>query len=203
MHKPYILHAIGKQNNFIIENKPSLIRRVISEETSKIVANALESVVAKGTGRACYIDGYRIGGKTGTAQIAENGHYLSNKFILSFLAIAPMDDPKIGVYLAIQNPHNAIQYGGTTVGPLVKEIMSESLSFLNVKKNYEGISYQPRLWVDKPLYKIPEYIGMNKKDVKYNPYYNFIIEGTGNIIIGQMPEAGESIIEGGTVILYT
>lgn len=203
LHKPYILHAIGKQNNFIIENKPSLIRRVISEETSKIVANALESVVAKGTGRACYIDGYRIGGKTGTAQIAENGHYLSNKFILSFLAIAPMDDPKIGVYLAIQNPHNAIQYGGTTVGPLVKEIMSESLSFLNVKKNYEGISYQPRLWVDKPLYKIPEYIGMNKKDVKYNPYYNFIIEGTGDIIIGQMPEAGESIIEGGTVFLYT
>ena len=129
----------------------------------KIVANALESVVAKGTGRACYIDGYRIGGKTGTAQIAENGHYLSNKFILSFLAIAPMDNPKICVYLAIQNPHNAIQYGGTTVGPLVKEIMSESLSFLNVKKNYEGISYQPRLWVDKPLYKIPEYIGMNKK----------------------------------------
>lgn len=85
LHKPYILHAIGKQNNFIIENKPSLIRRVISEETSKIVANALESVVAKGTGRACYIDGYRIGGKTGTAQIAENGHYLSNKFICLFL----------------------------------------------------------------------------------------------------------------------
>lgn len=84
MHQPYILKGIGNSTGVLITKEPVVIRRVISEETSKIVAESLESVVARGTGRTAHIPGFRVGGKTGTAQIAKDGHYLVNQFILSF-----------------------------------------------------------------------------------------------------------------------
>lgn len=203
LYQPYILKAIGNQFGLKVENNPVSIRRVISSETSQKVAHSLESVVANGTGRTSFIQGYRVGGKTGTAQIAENGHYLDNKFILSYMGIAPMDDPQIGIYISIQNPHNAIQYGGTTVGPIVKEVMFESLKFLNVEKRVNEIPYAPRQWIDKRLITVLDYIGKTRKDIKSSIDYNIIIEGKGNIVVCQLPEAGEVIIEGGTVILYT
>lgn len=203
LHQPYILKAIGNEFGLVVENSPIEIRRVISEETSKKVAYALESVVANGTGRTAFIEKYRVGGKTGTAQIAENGHYLENKFILSYMGIAPMDDPQIGIYIAIQNPHNVIQYGGTTVGPMVKEVMSESLQFLKIKQRENQIPFSPRKWIDKQLITIPSFIGLSKKELKPSIYYQFVIEGKGNTILYQLPEAGEVLVEGGTVILYT
>lgn len=203
LHQPYIVKAIGNEFGLVVENSPVEIRRVISTETSQKVAYALESVVANGTGRTAFIEGYRVGGKTGTAQIAENGHYLDNKFILSYMGIAPMDDPQIGIYISIQNPHNVIQYGGTTVGPMVKEVMSEALQFLKIEKRENQIPFSPRQWIDKKLITIPNFVGLTKKELKPSIYYEFVIEGKGNTIICQLPEAGEVLIEGGTVILYT
>lgn len=203
LHQPYILKGIGNSSGMILEKEPIVIRRVISEETSKIVAESLENVVAKGTGRTAFISGYRVGGKTGTAQIAKDGHYIDNQFILSYLGIAPMDDPSLAVYIAIENPHNAIQYGGTTVGPMVKEVLSDSLGFLQIEKRKNEVEYFARPWIDKRLYVVNDYIGMNRKDIKYSPYYQVIIRGSGDVIISQMPESGEYIIEEGTVILYT
>ena len=86
------------------EVKPELVRQVISEDTSKQVREALESVVAKGTGRPAFIDGYRVGGKTGTAQKVINGRYSSTEHIVSFIGFAPADDPQIVVYTAVDNP---------------------------------------------------------------------------------------------------
>lgn len=203
LYQPYILKAIGNESGLKVENQPVEIRRVISEETSKKVAYALESVVANGTGRTAFIEGYRVGGKTGTAQIAENGHYLDNKFILSYMGIAPMDDPQIGIYISIQNPHNAIQYGGTTVGPMVKEVMSEALQFLKIEKRADEIPYAPRQWIDKKLITIPNFVGKTRKEIKSDPFYQIIIEGNGDTILFQLPEASEKLIEGGTIILYT
>lgn len=203
LYQPYILDKICEGNNIIIKKEPSVIRKVISEETSKKVAMSLESVVAKGTGRTSYIANARVGGKTGTAQIAKNGVYLDNQFILSFLGFAPMDNPQVAVYISIQNPKNCIQYGGTTVGPLVKEVISDAISFLNIKANLPEIPYEPRLWIDKKIYEVPSYIGENVNKIKRLSYYNYIIRGTGNIIISQMPEVKEKLIEGGTIILYT
>ena len=203
LYQPYILKAIGSGSVMQVEKEPTLIRQVISKETSQKVAYALESVVAKGTGRTSFLSGYRVGGKTGTAQIAENGHYVDGKYILSYLGIAPMDDPSVAVYMAIENPHNAIQYGGTTVGPLVREVLSESLSFLKVKKRTDEIPYEARLWIDKKIYKVQDYTGVAIKDIQRTSNYQIVIQGNGHMVLSQMPEAGESIIEGGTVILYT
>lgn len=203
LHQPYILDKICDNSKEVLKKEPVVIRRVISEETSKKVALSLESVVARGTGRTAYIPNTRVGGKTGTAQIAKNGAYVDNQFILSFLGFAPMDNPQVAVYISIQNAKNTIQYGGTTVGPLVKEVISDAISFLNIKASFPEIPFAPRQWIDKKIYEVPSYIGENVTKFQKLPYYNYIIRGTGNIIISQMPEYNEKLIEGGTIILYT
>ncbi len=188
----------------LYEKTPVIKRRVISEETSAVMRYALETVVANGTGRGAYVDGYRIGGKTGTAQkVGENGAYMSNNYILSFLGMAPMNDPEIAVYIAVDNPKNTIQYGGTVAAPLVGEIFSQVLPTLGIKKDLENqIDKEYRYYIDKFYYEIPNFIGMTKKSIKSSPYYKYVYIGEGNTVIDQSPNAGEKVQEGGTILLY-
>ena len=139
---------------------------------------------------------------TGTAQIAENGVYLPNQYILSFLGIAPMNDPQIAIYFALVNPKNTIQYGGVTVGPIIKEALSESFAILNIPKQNGGVPLDARYWIDKKTYKVENYVGFNKKEVILTNKYNIEYIGTSGKVIAQIPEAGSDIIEGGNVILY-
>lgn len=97
----------------IQENKPKKVRDVITKSTSETVRMALESVVALGSGRNAYIEGYRVGGKTGTAQKVNNGVYMVGNYITSFIGFLPANDPKIIVYVAIDNPKGITAYGGT------------------------------------------------------------------------------------------
>src|SRR5699024_4477994 len=97
----------------VARHEPQLKEKVISEETSKEMRETLEAVVANGTGRPAYVDGYRVSGKTGTAQkVGEGGRYMANNHIVSFIGFAPADDPEIVVLVAIDNPKNTIQFGG-------------------------------------------------------------------------------------------
>lgn len=203
LRKPYILKAIKNNDEIIYANEPVVVRRVIKEETSKLVAHSIESVVSLGTGRGAYIEGYRVGGKTGTAQIAENGHYVQGKYILSFLGIAPMNHPEIAVMIAIVNPKNTIQYGGVVAAPMVKEILTESFSILNINKQNDGIPLNVRYWIDKNIYTVNDYVGMTVGKITRNANYQFLVQGNGLKVIAQLPEAGDRIIEGGYVILYT
>lgn len=205
LNKPYILKGFGIPNTttLIFKEEVEHIRKVISEETSSIVRDALERVVALGTGRGAYIDGYRVGGKTGTAQISQNGTYLTHQYILSFLGIAPMNDPKISAYIAINSPKASVQYGGTVVAPIVKELISESLTIMKVPKQEGGIERDPRWWVDKFIYRVDNYVGKKTKTIGFNPYYKFKVVGDGDEIVAQSPEAGEKILQDGYVTLYT
>lgn len=203
LNQPYILSKIEKDGNIILQKQPKQIRRVISEETSSVVRYALETVSSLGTARGAYIEGYRVGGKTGTAQIAENGAYANGKYILSFIGIAPMNDPEIAIYLALVNPKNTIQYGGVVAAPIVKQALEESFSILNIPKQDGGIPMDVRYYIDKNIYTVDDYIGMNVKKLPHTIKYNFIIEGTGSTIIAQVPSPGEKLIEGGSVIVYT
>ena len=203
LHQPYILDKIVKNDEIILNKEPKIIRRVISEETSKKVCYALESVASLGTARGAYIDGYRVGGKTGTAQIAENGGYVDGKYILSFMGIAPMNDPEIMIYLAITNPKNTIQYGGVVCAPIVKEALQESFQVLKILPSDGGIPIDARWYIDKKIYLVEDYIGMNVSKLPYTSKYNFIVEGNGSKIVAQVPSVGERLIEGGSVILYT
>ena len=101
------------------------------------------------------------------------------------------------VYFAMKKPKNCIQYGGTTVGPIIQEILSEILPLLNVKKDYSGIEKE-NTWMDVKTYKVPNFIGLEKSKVK-STHFKFVFNGEGNKVIDQLPKVGEKIEEGKTI----
>ena len=201
LYQPYIVKEIvhPSTNDVILTRNPTVKRKVISKETSDLMRIALESVVANGSGRNAYIDGYRVGGKTGSAQIAENGVYLANEYILSFIGAAPMNDPRIVVYIALEKPKSTIQYGGTVAAPIVKNVLYDSMKIMNIKENYEGPKKE-YTWMDKKSYEVLDYVGLNKKEVK-SKYFKFEFIGTGNKVIDQIPKKNTFMNEGNTIVI--
>ncbi|MBB6455025.1 stage V sporulation protein D (sporulation-specific penicillin-binding protein) [Salirhabdus euzebyi] len=185
------------------ETKPIMKKRVISQETSEQIRYALESVVAQGTGGKAFVDGYRVGGKTGTAQkVGADGNYMSNNHIVSFIGFAPADDPKIVVYLAIDNPKNTVQFGGVVAAPIVGTIMEDSLRALGVEERENGFEKEYN-WPEKPRVEVPDLIGLTKKDLqKYLTNLSIEAEGEGEYIIQQAPKAGETVEQGSTIRIF-
>ncbi|WP_158735455.1 stage V sporulation protein D [Alteribacillus sp. YIM 98480] len=181
---------------------PVMKKRVISEDTSAEVRNALEHVVAKGTGKGAFADGYRVGGKTGTAQKAVGGKYLENNHIVSFIGFAPADDPEIVVYTAIDNPKDTLQFGGIVAAPIVGNIIEDSLTVMEVERRSEQIE-KDLAWNDDVLMEMPDMTGLTLKEL-HNAYYPLNIEtqGEGSVIVSQSPKAGEKVKEGATIRLY-
>ena len=205
LYKPYIVKSINEPetNTVIKENKRTVVRKVISEKTSEKVRYALESVVSNGTGRTAYIDGYRVGGKTGTAQKVANGRYLVNNYILSFIGFLPANDPKVVVYFAIDNPKGVPQFGGVIAGPPAKAILKDSIKALNISRPDGGMEKE-YTYIDKKYIDIPNVVGMNRKEASNNlKKFNVVFEGSGEKITYQSPAAGERILEGETVRLFT
>lgn len=201
LYTPHIAKSIStSQTNEIVYTFPSDVKRqVISKEASDKMRRALECVVALGSGKKAYVDGYRVGGKTGTAQIAQNGVYQDGKYVLSFIAAAPMDDPKVVVYFAMREPHNTIQYGGTTIGPIMGSILQEILPLLKVEKRESPIERE-YTWMDVKSYEVPNFIGLEKSKVK-SQYFKFAYFNEGNKVIDQLPKPGESLKEGSTIMI--
>lgn len=203
LNKPYIVLKIMDEDNIVLQNNKTEIRRVISEETSKDMRYALECVASLGTARSAYIPDYRVGGKTGTAQVVVDGKYQSGSYILSFVGIAPMNDPELVVMIAMKNAKNTIQYGGVVVAPMVKEVLMDALTIKNIPPQKGGIAKSKLYWYDLSNVIVDNYIGLNIKDLPKYHKYNFKIIGSGSTVIDQIPESGEEIVEGGYVLIYT
>ncbi|RKD24095.1 stage V sporulation protein D [Ammoniphilus oxalaticus] len=182
--------------------EPKTVRQVISEETSNQVRYALEAVVANGTGRNAYIDGYRVGGKTGTAQKVENGVYSKSKHIVSFIGVAPADDPQLVVYAAVDNPKGVRQFGGTIAAPIVRNVMDSSLHHLKIDKREDQMPKE-YVYPDKKLVEVPNLIGMEKERLQ-SQYYSIPleVEGNGDVVTYQSPKPGVNIEEGKTIRIY-
>ena len=205
LYKPYIVKSINEPetNTVIKETKKTVVRKVISEKTSEKVRDALEHVVSYGSGRTSYIEGYRVGGKTGTAQKVENGHYLDNNYILSFIGVMPANDPKVVVYVAIDNPKGVVQYGGVTVGPIAKNILNDCISALNIKKQDGGYP-KKYVYTDPKTAKVNDVTGMTINDAKKElAKFKVDVQGNGNTVTYQSPEAGTTLEEGETVRIFT
>ena len=203
LYKPYIVKSIVEPNTneIIKENHPQKVRQVISADSSIQVRNALETVVAYGTGRNAYIDGYRVGGKTGTAQKVKNGVYMSGNYIVSFIGFLPADNPQVVVYVAIDNPKGVTQYGGTVAAPIAKNILTDAISALNIEKSKEGLDkiYQ---WYDVKYYKVENVEGFTVKEAT-KLLKNFQVEytGIGDKVLAQSPAAGTSLPQNSTIRL--
>lgn len=202
--QPYVVKSISdSETNTIIEEKTTTVVRknVISEKTSLIMRRALESVVALGGGKAAYIEGYRIGGKTGTAQKVQDGKYLVGNYIMSFMAVVPSNDPKAVLYLAIDNPKNTALLSSYTTTPIARRILLDIINALGIEKQ-EGEIEKELEWTDKETFEVPNVIGKTVKEAK-SLLSNFSIEytGTGDIVQEQSPSAGEKLEVGSTIKL--
>ena len=203
LYRPYIMKSIldGKTNNIYLENEKKLVRKTISESTTKTMRMALESVVARGGGKVTYIDGYRVGGKTGTAQKVKDGRYLENNYIMSFMAVLPSNDPKVVLYLAIDNPKKTALLSSYTTTPFVRKILLDMINIMNIKKqpNQALKDYE---WMDKKYYKVPNVVGMTKSEAK-KTLSNFSVTfvSDGDVVVEQSPEAGSRYYETGEVKL--
>lgn len=205
LYKPYIVKRVAYHDNgqIIKEVKPTIVRdNIVTKDTSEKVRMTLESVVSLGTGRNAYIDGYRVGGKTGTAQKVNNGIYMQGNYIVSFIGFLPANDPKIVVYLAIDNPKGVTQYGGTVSAPIVKNIMEDAITSLNIEKQ-DGGTEKKYQWYDKKYYTVPNVVGKSKKEAT-SMLKSFSVEysGSGDVVVNQSPDSDSRIAEGEKVRLY-
>lgn len=203
LYKPYIVKSLNdpETNSVIKENTKVKVRQVISDETSREVRRALESVVTNGSGKNAYIEGYRVGGKTGTAQKVENGAYLVGNYILSFIGFLPADDPQIVVYVAINNPKRVVQYGGVVSAPVAKSILLDAIDILKIEKRKVNTEKKYN-WNDKKYYTVENVVGKTPKEAsKILSKYNIEYSGSGNIVVDQSPEAGTRLEETSVVRL--
>ncbi|MDF2612579.1 MAG: Peptidoglycan glycosyltransferase [Clostridia bacterium] len=174
-------------------------RQIISPETSERLKKILESVVSEGTGNKSYIPGYRIGGKTATSQKLPRG---SGKYIASFLAFAPAENPVIMGLVIIDEPQG-VYYGGTVAGPVMKEVLSNALPYLNIEPIYN----EKELELDEvKTIKVPVFENMKlteAKELASKQHINIQVEGNGESVKSQFPLPNEVINKTSKIILYT
>jgi len=189
----------------VATNEPVFVRQVISGETSRQIREALENVVAHGTGRNAFVDGYRVGGKTGTAQKAVGGRYAADEHIVSFIGVAPANDPKIVVYVAIDDPED-LQFGGLVAAPVVRNILADALPYLGVEPDYAGQipkKANPGVY-EPPMVEVPDLIGATVDDILEDLNMNFRLAryGSGSTVVDQSPKAGTRVERGSTIRIF-
>ena len=198
LRSPYLVERITDSNGAVTYQHDSTpIRQVISEETSSTVRECLEYVVASGTGKNGQVAGYRIGGKTGTADKGQTGDV-----VVSFLCFAPADDPQVIMLLTMDTPSRTTGTyvsGGNMVAPTASSIMAEVLPYLGVEPSY---SAEELLGMDTP---VPNVIGMSVEEAKSKLTERGLsckVTGDGETVTDQTPAGGAIIPGKSAVILY-
>ena len=195
LHTPYVVErVVDSEGNVLSSHDSTPVRQVISEETSAIVRRCLEYVVSSGTGRNGQVHGYRIGGKTGTADKGNTGDV-----VLSFMCFAPADDPKYIMLLTLDSPTGEGRGGGGTVAPYASRIMGEILPYLGVEPSY---SAEELLGSDTTVNYV---IGMTVADAEEklkSKGFSVKVVGDGDTVTDQTPEGGTVIPGKSRVILY-
>lgn len=195
LHTPYVVErVVDSEGNVLSSHDSTPVRQVVSEETSAIVRRCLEYVVSSGTGRNGQVHGYRIGGKTGTADKGNTG-----EVVLSFMCFAPADDPKYIMLLTLDSPTGEGRGGGGTVAPYASRIMGEILPYLGVEPSY---SAEELLGSDTTVNYV---IGMTVADAEEklkSKGFSVKIVGDGDTVTDQTPEGGTVIPGKSRVILY-
>ena len=196
--KPYLVAGItDSEGNIISKTEPTVRRRVISEKTSRTVCSMMEAVVKEGTGKNAYLEGYRVAGKTGTAQKLDSG---ANTYIASFIAFAPADDPKVAILIGIDSPQGYVTSGGALAAPVAKEVLASALEYLDVAPRYteqelQKISTQTPSLTGKALWQA--------KNTALEKGITLKVIGSGETVVSQYPEENNLIPKGGVVVAYT
>ncbi len=199
--KPYVVSEIKDDNgNTVSKTQTTVVRQVISEDTAKKVCGMMQSVVDKGTGKNGYVAGYNVGGKTGTStKLGESKEGEKNKYIVSFAAIAPSDDPQIAMLIICDEPSVDLG-GGAICAPIAATVIEEAMNVLGVEPKYTDEEKK------KLSVKTPNVIGKTVETAK-NEIKNAGLEvkviGDGKAITKQSPNSSSTVPTGGTIVLYT
>lgn len=210
--KPYLVkEIIDSDTGHVMESfTPQFVRQVISPETAKRVSGYLEEVISddRGTGKLARIDGYKVAGKTGTAQKVVNGKYAKDQFVLSFIGFAPAEDPRIALIVIVDDPKiDSYVQGTSVVGPVFREIMEKSLRYLGVEseKNASNVNVVKANHT-LPQLRTPDLVSQDPvraADILEARGLNSVVLGSGHKVLSQFPEAGTEIGSGQRIILLT
>ena len=196
--QPYIVKTIRDGAGEIIrEGNTRVLGNPVSAVTSATMRTLLEGVVANGGGKNAAVPGYRVGGKTGTAQVYVDGVVSTDKHIGSFLGFAPMDDPEIAVLLIVEEADVAVDFGSVTAAPYAKEILQQSLMYL-------GIAPQTDVAAPEQVI-VPDVQGMNLADAEKTVReagLDCVFDGEGGRAVSQLPAAGARMDAGSLMMIY-
>lgn len=201
--RPYVVsQIIDSDGNIIQEKQPEIIRRVISQETSDIVRKDMESTLTVGTGKKARIEGYAIGGKTGTAQQGNRADYIHS---VSFISYYPVDNPEIISMVLIHKPEQYID-GVTSPAPYMKELMEDIIHYKSYEPDYpiENTSSNNQT-TQSTTVTVEEYTGKSAYEtinVLESMGLTYEIVGSGNTIVNQAPHGGTSVNVGSKILLY-
>ena len=203
MMRPHLLREVlGPDGKVVKKVKPEPVRQVVSKATAQELALILEGVVKNGTGQNAYIEGYRVAGKTGTAQkISPNGGYLPNEYVASFVGFAPANNPRLACIVVIDAPQGYPYYGGTVAAPVFREIMRDSLRYLDVP--LQGISDSEE--EAQETVSVPDVVNLTLSDalsIIKRQRLEVQVEGSGNLVWSQAPRAYSKVKRGTKVIVY-
>lgn len=195
LYKPTIVkQVISSDGAVVIDNKPEAVRQVVSGETSAKVRKILESVVENGSGRNAQIPGYRVGGKTGTAQKYDDTGVAAGKLIASFIGFAPADDPQFVVLILVDEPKVGSIFGSTVAAPFVKNVLEETLRYYGYLESGHD-----------ELVTVPDLTGLTTKQAA-EALQELGIEAVyqeNDEVTAQVPSAGTKVLKGTSVLLYT
>lgn len=196
--QPYVIKEITDGNGEVIERgEPTVVVRTISEGTSATMRSLLEDVVTHGGGKNSYIAGYRVGGKTGTAQVYVDGVVSSDTHIGSFLGFAPADDPQIAILVIVEEADVAVDFGSQTAAPFARDILEKSLVYMGVAPRTNE--------TPAPDAEVPDVTGRTVEEASRMlkaAGLSCVMDGSGQMVIGQLPAGGARISEGSLVMLY-
>ncbi|MBR7111002.1 MAG: PASTA domain-containing protein [Clostridia bacterium] len=189
---PYICEKITDKNGKIVYSAtPTVKREVISESTSKTLSDLLESVVSKGSGKHAYVNGYKIGGKTGTAQKYKDGRIEQGAYVSSFLGFAPVENPEYVVFLSVNEPSTGVYYGSLVAAPYVGSLFSNIFAHYNVAPSAELMDED----YDK-YFAMPDLVGMSLAEAQIclkELELSFECDENSGIVTKQIPVAGSMI----------
>ena len=204
--KPRIVKEVTDENGEIVESfEPEVVKRAVSKTTADQMLAIMESVVANGSGSATKIDGYRIGGKTGTAQKVIDGKYQSGYYIASFAAVAPIEDPQVALLVIVDEPKGASYFGSTVSSPVARQIMQDILRYLGVKPNAQAVIENNDSKIVIPEIRNRKYsevaIELEKLGIGHALDAQQEIDTSG-IVIDSFPKPGDKVPQGSSVMLY-
>lgn len=200
--QPHLVSQILDSDGNVVKNIDTVQKRqVISEETSAKICSLLEAVVDGGSGKNAYVAGYKIGGKTGTSEkVADELENSGEKLrISSFCGIAPTDDPEVAVLVLLDEPHASNVYGGTIAAPVGGEVLADILPYLGYEPTYTDEE-------ESLTSKVPDVVSASVSSAKSSlssSGLNARVVGDGETVISQNPSEGQTVADGGTVVLYT